>query len=90
MSNMKGVLDKMAKIKNSELTRVSINLPLNIVEKVKSYADSLGINTTSAYIVLLNQALEQKDIMNNLPIMFSMFNEIKSLNNIKQPNNTEM
>ncbi len=90
MSNMKGVLDKMAKIKNSELTRVSINLPLNIVEKVKSYADSLGINTTSAYIVLLNQALEQKDMMNNLPIMFSMFNEIKSLNNIKQPNNTEM
>jgi hypothetical protein len=87
---MKGVLDKMAKIKNSELTRVSINLPLNIVEKVKSYADSLGINTTSAYIVLLNQALEQKDMMNNLPIMFSMFNEIKSLNNIKQPNNTEM
>lgn len=89
MSNMKGVLDKMAKMKNNELTRVSINLPISIVEKVKDYADSLGINATSAYIVLLNQALEQKDMLNNLPLMFSMFNDIKNLDSIKQLNNTE-
>lgn len=86
---MKGVLDKMAKMKNNELTRVSINLPISIVEKVKDYADSLGINATSAYIVLLNQALEQKDMLNNLPLMFSMFNDIKNLDSIKQLNNTE-
>lgn len=80
----------MAKQKNTELKRVNINLPLSTIEKVKDYADSLGINTTSAYIVLLNQALEQKDIMNNLPLMFTMVNELQKLGNVKpQLDNTE-
>lgn len=80
----------MAKQKNTELKRVNINLPLSTIEKVKDYADSLGINVTSAYIVLLNQALEQKDIMANLPLMFNMVNELKTLGNIKpQLDNTE-
>lgn len=80
----------MAKQKNTELKRVNINLPLSTIEKVKDYADSLGINVTSAYIVLLNQALEQKDIMANLPLMFTMVNELKALGNIKpQLDNTE-
>lgn len=80
----------MAKQKNTELKRVNINLPLSTIEKVKDYADSLGINVTSAYIVLLNQALEQKDIMANLPLMFNMVNELKSIGTIKhQLDNTE-
>lgn len=80
----------MAKQKNTELKRVNINLPLSTIEKVKDYADSLGINTTSAYIVLLNQALDQKDIMNNLPLMFTMVNELQKLSNVKpQLDNTE-
>lgn len=80
----------MAKQKNTELKRVNINLPLSTIEKVKDYADSLGINTTSAYIVLLNQALDQKDIMNNLPLMFTMINELQKIGNVKpQLDNTE-
>ncbi len=80
----------MAKKKNTELSRVSINLPNSIVNKVKNYADSLGINTTSAYIVLLNQALEQKDVMNNLPLMYTMFNELQKLGNTEpQLDNTK-
>lgn len=74
----------MAKTKNTELKRVNINLPNSIVEKVKDFADNLGINTTSAYIVLLNQALEQKDMMNNLPAMFSMISELQRIGNIQQ------
>ncbi len=77
----------MTKTKNIELKRVNINLPLSIVEKVKDYADSLGINTTSAYIVLLNQALEQKDMMNNLPLMFTMLNNLQNPEVLKQLNN---
>ena len=65
---------------NIELKRVNINLPANIVDKVKEYAETLGINTTSAYIVLLNQALEQKDMLKQMPLMISMYNEIKKLN----------
>ena len=53
----------MAKSANKNLERVSINLPSNIVTRVKEYADNLGINNTSAYIVLLNQALEQTDML---------------------------
>ena len=62
-----------------ELTRVNINLPKNLVEKVKEYGESLGINTTSAYIVLLNQGLDQKTALNNFPLMFQMFQEAKNM-----------
>lgn len=67
----------MAKKDKVELTRVGMNLPVTIVEKVKEYADSLGLTVTSAYIVLLNQALEQKDMYKNLPLMFSAMNQIQ-------------
>lgn len=79
----------MAKTKNIELKRVNINLPSGIIERVKDYADNLGINTTSAYIVLLNQALDQKDIMNSLPTMYTMINELQNLGNNKQLDNTK-
>lgn len=59
----------MTKNNKIELRRVSINLPSNLVDRVKEYGDSLGLNTTSAYIVLLNQALDQKDTMAYLPLI---------------------
>ena len=68
----------MAK-KAKELTRVNINLPNNLIERVKEYADSLGLPVTSAYIILLNQGLEQKDMLSKLPLMMSMVNDLKSL-----------
>lgn len=69
----------MAKKKNIELVRVSINLPSSIVEKVKEYGDNLGINTTSAYIVLLNQALEQKDMLNQLPNIMTTISTMQKM-----------
>ena len=71
----------MAKSANKNLERVSINLPSNIVTRVKEYADNLGINNTSAYIVLLNQALEQTDMLKQLPAMYGLLNEVKGLQN---------
>lgn len=62
-----------------ELKRVNINLPINLVERVKDYADSLGLNTTSAYIVLLNQALDQKQSLNSLPAILEMYNTLMPL-----------
>ena len=56
-----------------ELKRVNMNLPSDLVNKVVSYANKMGLNTTSAYIVLLNQALDQKDTIDNLPIMLELF-----------------
>ena len=68
----------MAKTKsNIEFRRININIPLNLIERVKEYADNLGINITSAYIVLLNQALDQKDTMNYLPLFKTIYEETK-------------
>lgn len=57
----------MAKINNVQLTRVNMNLPSKLVERIKEYAASLGLPLTQAYTVLLNQALEQKDVIAQLP-----------------------
>ena len=62
-----------------ELKRVNINLPITLIERVKDYADNLGLNTTSAYIVLLNQALDQKQSLNSLPAIIDMYNAIMPL-----------
>ena len=62
---------------NVELTRVNMNLPTSIVEKVKDYAIEMGLNTTSAYTVLLKQALEQKNLIQQMPVLISLMNEVK-------------
>ena len=83
----------MAKIQNKNLERISINIPSSIVSRVKEYADKMGINYTSAYIILLNQALDQKDMLNNLPLMYNMFNDAMKLtnnDNIKQIDSDNM
>lgn len=36
-----------------DIVRVSINLPRELVDYVRKYASDLGINITSAYILLL-------------------------------------
>lgn len=65
------------KKRNVELTRVNMNLPTSIVEKVKDYAIEMGLNTTSAYTVLLKQALEQKNLIQQMPVLISLMNEVK-------------
>lgn len=52
-----------------ELKRVNINLPITLIKKVEEYGESIGINTTSAYIVLLNQALNQNKQISTLPLL---------------------
>lgn len=69
----------MAKEKSKEFTRVNINLPNNLISRVKQYGESLGVNTTSAYILLLNNALDEKDTLSRLPEMISIINEVKAL-----------
>lgn len=68
---------------NVELKRVNINLPINIIEQVKSYADDLGINTTSAYIVLINQALQYKDMVKQMPTLITMYSDMKNALNVE-------
>ncbi len=63
----------MAKKKTSiELKRVNVNLPLELVEKVTEYGIANGLNTTNAYIVLLNQALAQAEAIKSMPVILEL------------------
>ncbi len=65
--------------KKVELKRVNMNLPISLVHRIEDYAFNMGLNTTSAYIVLLNQALDQKDTLANLPYIIQAINETKGI-----------
>lgn len=47
---------------NIELKRVSMNLPKDLVESVKKYALSLGVNVTTAFILLINEGRKNEQI----------------------------
>ena len=46
---------------------------------MNDYANSLGINVTSAYIVLLNQALDQKEALKQMPLLQTLLTEAQNL-----------
>ena len=82
---MKGVIYVTEIKKKIELKRVNMNLPSDLVQRVVNYASATGLNTTSAYIVLLNQALDQKETIDNLPIMLELFkNELAKVTNTEE------
>ena len=70
----------MAKISTTELTRVNMHLPSKLVERVKEYAESLGLPYTQAYTVLLDLALQQKDAINQLPTLIGQIDKLQKLN----------
>lgn len=69
----------MPNLEKRDITRVNMNLPTKIVEQVKEYADELGLPVTQAYTMLLNQALEQKDMMKNMPQILNSIVTLKDL-----------
>lgn len=74
----------MAQNEKRDITRVNMNLPTKIVLQVKEYAEELGLPITQAYTVLLNQSLEQKDMLKNMPqILNSMANLKDIVNELK-------
>ena len=67
----------MANLEKRNITRVNMNLPTKLVEEVKKYADELGLPTTQAYTVLINYALEYKEMLNSLPQLLNAVNDLK-------------
>lgn len=65
--------------KKNELVRVNINLPKKIIERVREYADSLGIPMTQAYIVLIDMALQYKDMVMAMPALLQSVQDLKSI-----------
>jgi len=50
-------------MKNLDVVRVTFNCPKSVYDKIMDYCKEIGINTTSAILVLLTQALDQKYTM---------------------------
>lgn len=69
----------MAQLEKRDITRVNMNLPTQMVTKVKEYADSLGLPITQAYTVLINMALEQKDMIKAMPELLKGVSDLKEL-----------
>ena len=69
----------MARKTNPNLTRVSMNIPSELNDKVKEYAEKNGLNTTSAFIVLLNKAFDDNDNLELLPHMSFMLQQISQM-----------
>lgn len=65
--------------KKNELVRVNINLPKKIIERVREYADSLGIPMTQAYIVLIDMALQYKDMVMAMPALLQSVQDLKTI-----------
>lgn len=65
--------------KKNELVRVNINLPKKIIERVREYADSLGIPMTQAYIVLIDMALQYKDMVMAMPALLQVVQDLKTI-----------
>lgn len=71
----------MAQNEKRDITRVNMNLPTKIVLQVKEYASELGLPITQAYTVLLNQSLEQKDMLKNMPQILNSIANLKDIAN---------
>ena len=70
--------------KKTKLIRIAMNFPEPLLNQVKEYGDSLGVNMTNAFIFLLHQALQQKDLFKKFHLMVSMLSEIKNLEKTSQ------
>lgn len=69
----------MSKIdRKIELTRVNVNLPTSLVNRVKSYSFELGIPATQGYVLLLTKALDNDDVIRYLPKLLELYEESKN------------
>ena len=69
----------MPKLENElKLTRVNVNFPTPLVERVKEYSLNLGVPTTQGYVLLLTKALDNENILEQLPMLSELYKEFKS------------
>lgn len=52
-----------------EKQRVNINFPLGTLERVDAYAEEMTITRTAAILVLLNEALDNKQVVKAMSAM---------------------
>ena len=60
-----------------ELQRLNMNMPVDLIEQVDEYAERMNINRTSAVIVLVSTALEQKNAMSVIDTLLDKLGDIE-------------
>ena len=60
-----------------ELQRLNMNMPVDLIEQVDEYAERMNINRTSAVIVLVSTALEQKNVMSVMDELLNKLGELE-------------
>ena len=65
-----------------ETTRMGMNIPTELMDKLDEYADRMNISRTSAVCVLLSQALDSQKAVNDLGELLKLFKaeQIKQAN----------
>ena len=58
-----------------ETTRMGMNIPTELMDKLDEYADRMNISRTSAVCVLLSQALNSQKVMNDLGELIKLYQE---------------
>lgn len=62
----------MANVKRNDLVRVSINLPVNTLNRIQEYAERMTISRTAAIVVLCNMALDQQEVLSVMPKLLTL------------------
>lgn len=65
----------MANVKRNDLVRVSLNLPVNTLNRIQEYAERMTISRTAAIVVLCNMALDQQEVLSVMPKLLSLVKE---------------
>lgn len=60
-----------------ELQRLNMNMPADLIQQVDEYAERMSLNRTSAMIVLVSTALEQKNTMSAIDKLLDRFSELE-------------
>ena len=60
-----------------EVRRININVPVETLERIDNYADTMSINRTSAILVLISQAMDSQKAMSDLGELLRVYQEEK-------------
>ena len=63
-----------------ELRRINLNLSVDLLEKIDSYAARVGVTRSSAVSILISQTLEQQQTMSDIAKLVEMYEAEKAKN----------
>lgn len=63
-----------------ELRRINLNLAVDLLEKIDSYAARVGVTRSSAVSILISQTLEQQQTMSDIAKLVEMYEAEKAKN----------